>query len=61
MATICKLHTLCCMVVIIFSVQEMMAVGYNVDGTQAVLTDLGWVSPAGQMYSSTRDLDTVSQ
>ena len=35
--------------------------GYNVDGTQAVLADLGWESPAGQMYSSTRDLDTVSQ
>ena len=44
-----------------FSVQEMMAVGYNVDGTQAVLTDFGWESPAGQMYSSTRDLDIVSQ
>ena len=43
-----------------FSIQEMMAVGYNVDGTRAVLTDLGWESPAGQMYSSTRDLDTVS-
>ena len=38
----------------------MMAVGYNADGTPAVLADLGWVSPAGQMYSSTRDLDTVS-
>ena len=39
----------------------MMAVGYNADGTPAVLADRGWVSPAGQMYSSTRDLDTVSQ
>ena len=37
-----------------------MAVGYNADGIPAALTDLGWVSPAGQMYSSTGDLDTVS-
>ena len=43
-----------------FSIQKMMAVGYNIDGSPAVLADLGWVSPAGQMYSSTRDLDTVS-
>jgi hypothetical protein len=36
----------------------MMAVGYNVvDGTPAVLADLGWISPAGQMYSLIRDLE----
>ena len=45
----------------VFSVQEMMAVGYNVDGTQAIPADCGWVSPPAQMYSSTQDLDTVSQ
>ena len=39
----------------------MMAVGYNVDGSPAVLTDFGWISPAAQMYSSTRDLDNVSE
>jgi hypothetical protein len=38
----------------------MMAVGYNVDGTPAILADLGWISPAGQMYSSTGYLDTVN-
>ena len=37
-----------------------MATGYNVDGSAAPLIDLGWISPAGQMFSSTRDLDIVS-
>ena len=36
-----------------------MATGYNVDGSAAPLIDLGWVSPAGQMFSSARDLDIV--
>jgi CubicO group peptidase (beta-lactamase class C family) len=33
-------------------VQSKMAVGYNADGSVADLIDLGWVGPAGQMYSS---------
>ena len=37
-----------------------MATGYSVDGSAAPLLDLGWISPAGQMFSSTRDLDIVS-
>ena len=37
-----------------------MATGYRVDGSPALLFDLGWISPAGQMFSSTRDLDIVS-
>ena len=37
-----------------------MATGYNADGSIAVLADLGWISPAGQMFSTTRDLDIVS-
>ena len=42
------------------SIQEKMATGYNTDGSVALLYDLGWADPAGQMYSSTRDLDIVS-
>ena len=38
-----------------------MATGYNTDGSVAILYDLGYLSPAGQMFSSTRDLDNVSQ
>ena len=38
-----------------------MATGYNANGSAAILYDLGYVSPAGQMFSSTRDLDNVSQ
>ena len=37
-----------------------MATGYNVDGSAAPLIDLGWISPAGQMFSSARDLGMVS-
>ncbi|XP_065828848.1 putative beta-lactamase-like 1 [Oscarella lobularis] len=36
------------------SVTKEMATGYNVDGTIAPLTNLNWLSPAGQMYSSPR-------
>ena len=39
----------------------MMATGYNADGSPALLYDLGWLGPAGQMYSSTRDLDEVNR
>ena len=38
-----------------------MATGYNADGSTAVLADLGWISPAGQMFSSAHDLDIVSE
>lgn len=36
-----------------------MATGYEPDGSVAPLYDLGWVGPAGQMYSTTTDLSTV--
>lgn len=36
-----------------------MAVGYGPDGSVAPLTDLGWLSPAGQMYSTAYDLAKV--
>ena len=41
------------------SVKNQMAVGYNPDGSVAPLTNLGYVAPAGQMYSTTQDLDIV--
>ena len=41
-------------------IQSQMATGYNADGSVALLFDLGWISPAGQMFSSARDLDIVS-
>ena len=41
-------------------IQQQMATGYNVDGSVAPLLDFGWSSPTGQMFSSARDLDTVS-
>jgi CubicO group peptidase (beta-lactamase class C family) len=37
-------------------VVSRMAVGYEPDGSVAPLTDLGWESPAGQMYSTGADL-----
>ncbi len=37
-----------------------MATGYNLDGSAAPLLDIGWISPAGQMFSSAKDLDRVS-
>ena len=42
------------------SVISKMAVGYEPDGSVAPLYDLGWVGPAGQMFSTTTDLKTVS-
>ena len=42
------------------SVISKMAVGYEPDGSVAPLYDLGWVGPAGQMFSTTTDLNTVS-
>ena len=41
-------------------IQSQMATGYNADGSVALLFDLGWISPTGQMFSSARDLDIVS-
>ena len=36
-----------------------MAVGYAPDGSVAPLYDLGWEGPAGQMFSTTDDLNKV--
>ena len=36
-----------------------MATGYMLDGTVAPMTDIGWVGPAGQMYSTINDLNKV--
>ena len=36
-----------------------MADGYSPDGTLAVLYDLGWNRPCGQMYSTVSDLAKV--
>jgi len=33
-----------------------LVVGYDVDGSEVPLEDFGWMSPAGQMYSSVVDL-----
>ncbi len=41
-------------------VKARMATGYAPDGSVAPLTDLGWLAPAGQMYSTTNDLNKVS-
>ena len=46
---------------LICSIQKEMAVGYMPDGSKAILYDLGWNSPCGQMYSTTSDLDKVRQ
>ena len=48
-----KLKLLC-------SVKSHMAVGYIQSGDVAPLIDFGWVAPAGQMYSTVNDLNTVS-
>ena len=37
-----------------------MAVGYIQSGDVAPLIDFGWEAPAGQMYSTVNDLNTVS-
>ena len=37
-----------------------MAVGYEINGEVAPLTDLGWNRPCGQMYSTVEDLNKVS-
>eukprot|EP00118_Oscarella_pearsei_P026030 m.309260 g.309260 ORF g.309260 m.309260 type:complete len:522 (+) comp45912_c0_seq1:108-1673(+) len=42
------------------SIIAQMATGYNPDGTKAELTNLNWMSPAGQMYSSARAMARLS-
>jgi len=42
------------------SVKARMATGYNTDGSEAPLYDLGWAAPAGQMYSTVNDLLKVT-
>lgn len=37
-------------------VAHKMAVGYEADGSVSPLVNIGWSAPAGQMYSSVRDL-----
>jgi CubicO group peptidase (beta-lactamase class C family) len=41
-------------------VAQQIAVGYYADGSAAPLVDIGWSAPAGQMYSSVRDLLTLA-
>ena len=41
------------------SVVSKMAVGYYPNGNVAPLYDLGWLGPAGQMYSTITDLNKV--
>lgn len=36
-----------------------MAVGYGPTGAEASLVDLGYIAPAGQMYSTINDLNKV--
>jgi len=42
-------------------VKRNMATGYNPDGSEAPLVDLGWIAPAGQMYSTVADLNTLTR
>jgi hypothetical protein len=43
-----------------YSVMKRMAVGYAPNGSVAPPQDLGWLSPAGQMYSTVDDLAKVT-
>ena len=36
-----------------------MATGYDAQGNEAFMYDLGWAAPAGQMYSTLNDLMKV--
>ena len=44
--------------VMLYSIKEKMATGYN-DGKEVAHSDLGWAAPAGQMYSTVNDLMKV--
>jgi len=37
-----------------------MATGYDNQGNEAFTFDLGWMAPAGQMYSTANDLMKVT-
>ena len=43
----------------LYSIKSHMAVGYYPNGNIAPLVDLGYISPAGQMYSTINDLNKV--
>ena len=45
--------------IFIFSVKSRMATGYDAQGNEAFMYDLGWAAPAGQMYSTLNDLMKV--
>ena len=40
---------------------SQLATGYDVNGSPVPLYDLGWVGPAGQMYSTTDDLNILAE
>ena len=42
-----------------FSVKSRMATGYDAQGNEESAFDLGWIGPAGQMYSTLNDLMKV--
>ena len=42
------------------SVRSRMATGYDAQGNEAFFYNLGWVAPAGQMYSTVNDLMKVT-
>ena len=42
-----------------YSVLEGLATGYESDGSAEAVYDVGWWSPAGQMYSTVQDLNKV--
>ena len=55
-------HSYVCILYIsifIFSVKSRMATGYDAQGNEAFMYDLGWAAPAGQMYSTLNDLMKV--
>ena len=44
---------------VISRVKSRMATGYDGQGNEAFMYDLGWAAPAGQMYSTLNDLMKV--
>ena len=42
------------------SIKDRLAAGYESDGSEEPRYDIGWWGPAGQMYSTTSDLNKVS-
>ena len=43
------------------SVGDRLATGYESDGSEEPLYDIGWWGPASQMYSSASDLNKVGR